>query len=85
MISVIVWSKENCPSCIKAKTLLDNRKIPFELRTVGVDWTREQLLESVPTARSVPQVVINGQVIGGYEQLAEYIENTNYTGTGYTL
>jgi glutaredoxin len=85
MMSVIVWTKENCPSCVKAKTLLDNRKISYELRQVGEDWTREQLLESIPTARSVPQVVINGDTIGGYEQLATYLEDTGFNGTGYSL
>lgn len=85
MISVIVWTKENCPSCVKAKTLLDNRKISYELRQVGEDWTREQLLESIPTARSVPQIVINGNNIGGYEQLMSYLEDTGFNGTGYSL
>jgi len=85
MMSVIVWTKENCPSCVKAKTLLDNRKISYELRQVGEDWTREQLLESIPTARSVPQVVINGDTIGGYEQLATYLEDTGFNGTGHSL
>lgn len=85
MISVIVWTKENCPSCVKTKTLLDNRKISYELRQVGEDWTREQLLESIPTARSVPQIVINGNNIGGYEQLMSYLEDTGFNGTGYSL
>jgi glutaredoxin 3 len=85
MMSVIVWSKENCPSCTKAKTLLDNRKIPFEVRQIGEEWTREQLLEAVPTARSVPQIMINGQSIGGYEELVRYMEDTGYNGTGHSL
>ena len=85
MMSVIVWSKENCPSCTKAKTLLDNMKIPFEVRQIGEEWTREQLLEAVPTARSVPQVMINGQSIGGYEELVRYMEDTGYNGTGHSL
>lgn len=85
MMSVIVWSKENCPSCVKAKTLLDNLKISYEVRQIGEDWTREQLLEAVPTARSVPQVIINNEAIGGFEQLAQYLEDTGYNGTGHTL
>jgi glutaredoxin len=35
-------------------------------------WTREQLLEACPEARTVPQIVIDGVVIGGYDQLEEY-------------
>ena len=65
----IVWSKVTCPFCDMAKTLLKNKGIVFEERMIGVGWTREQLLESIPNARTVPQIILNGVLIGGYEQL----------------
>lgn len=65
----IVWSKVQCPYCDMAKTLLKNKGIVFEERMIGVNWTREQLLESIPQARTVPQIILNGEYIGGYEQL----------------
>ena len=65
----IVWSKVTCPYCDMAKTLLKNKGIVFEERMIGVGWTREQLLESIPQARTVPQIILNGVLIGGYEQL----------------
>ena len=65
----IVWSKVQCPFCDMAKTLLKNKGIVFEERMIGVNWTREQLLESIPQARTVPQIILNGVLIGGYEQL----------------
>ena len=68
-IKTIVWSKVQCPYCDMAKTLLKNKGIVFEERMIGVNWTREQLLESIPQARTVPQIILNGVLIGGYEQL----------------
>ena len=65
----IVWSKVTCPYCDMAKTLLKNKGIVFEERMIGMGWTREQLLESIPQARTVPQIILNGVLIGGYEQL----------------
>jgi glutaredoxin len=65
----IVWSKVTCPFCDMAKTLLKNKGIVFEERIIGVEWTREQLLESIPQARTVPQIILNGEYIGGYDQL----------------
>ena len=65
----IVWSKVTCPYCDMAKTLLKNKGIVFEERMIGMGWTREQLLESIPQARTVPQIILNGEHIGGYEQL----------------
>ena len=64
-----MWSKVTCPYCDMAKTLLKNKGIVFEERMIGVNWTREQLLESIPNARTVPQIILNGVLIGGYEQL----------------
>lgn len=84
-MSVVVYSKPNCPYCVRAKHLLQNYSIPFTEKVVGADVTREELLEAAPNARTVPQIIINGEVIGGYEQLSKYIEETNFNGTGHTL
>lgn len=65
----IVWSKVQCPYCDKAKALLKSKEIPFEERVIGVNWSREQLLESIPQARTVPQIILRGEYIGGYDQL----------------
>lgn len=65
----IVWSKVQCPYCDMAKALLKSKEIVFEERMIGVNWTREQLLESIPQARTVPQIILNGEYIGGYDQL----------------
>lgn len=64
-----VWSKDNCGFCIKAKTLLDMKGIQYEERKVGSGWTKEQLLEAVPTARTVPQIFLDEEYIGGYTEL----------------
>lgn len=73
MNNVIVWSKYYCPYCDQAKALLKQKGIPFEERKIGDGWTKEELLESVPTARTVPQIVINGNVIGGYTELRKHL------------
>lgn len=72
-MKAIVWSKEKCPMCVQAKTLLNSKNVEYEERIVGVDWTKEQLLEQVPNARSVPQILIDGKLIGGYVELRNYL------------
>lgn len=69
MNTVVVWSKENCPFCQRAVSLLESKGIDYELRKIGEGWTREQLLEAVPTARTVPQIIIDGESIGGFTEL----------------
>ncbi len=72
----IIWSKYQCPFCDRAKTLLKMKGIPFEERKIGDGWTKEDLLESVPDARTVPQIFLDDKLIGGYDQLVKYFENT---------
>lgn len=69
MTTAIVWSRDQCPYCDQAKALLKMKGIEFEERNVSKDWTKEQLLEAVPTARTVPQIVLDGELIGGFNEL----------------
>lgn len=78
----IIWSKDNCPYCTKAKNILSNRNISFEERNISKEWTKEQLLEAVPDARTVPQIFLWGKYVGGYDSLMEYLENHNMYGNG---
>ena len=83
MSNVIIWSKYNCPYCDQAKALLKQQDVRFEERKIGDGYTKEELLEAIPTARTVPQIVINGNVIGGFTELRKYIDETGFNGTGY--
>jgi glutaredoxin 3 len=70
-----VWSKDMCGNCEQAKQLLTMKGIEFEERKIGKDWTKEQLLEAVPTARSVPQIFLDEQYVGGYQELKQRLTN----------
>jgi len=69
MTTAIVWSKDQCPYCDQAKALLKSRGIEYEERNVSLDWTREQLLEAVPNARTLPQIFLDQELVGGFTEL----------------
>lgn len=73
-MNVIIWSKYHCNQCDQAKALLKTKGVPFEERKIGDGWTKEELLESVPTARAVPQIFIDDQLIGGFTELKKFFE-----------
>jgi glutaredoxin 3 len=73
----IIWSKYNCPYCDQAKVLLKQRGIVFEERKIGDGWTKEELIEEIPTARTVPQIILDGKLLGGFKELKEYLINDN--------
>ena len=75
-MKAIVWSKYHCPYCDQAKALLKQKGIEFEEKKIGDGYTKEELLEAVPTARTVPQIIIEGKLIGGFTDLQKYISDT---------
>jgi glutaredoxin len=75
MTKAIVWSKDQCLYCDQAKALLKMKGIEFEERNVSRDWTREQLLEAVPNARTVPQIFLDEELVGGFTELKKRFDN----------
>jgi glutaredoxin 3 len=73
-MKAIVWSKSHCPYCDQAKALLTQKGIEFEERKVGDGYTREDLLEAVPDARTVPQIFLDGNLIGGFIELKKHLQ-----------
>jgi glutaredoxin len=76
-MKAIVWSKYQCTFCEQAKALLTQKGIEFEERKIGDGYTREELLEAVPTARTVPQIFLDGELVGGFNELKERLSNVN--------
>lgn len=68
-----IYSKPNCPYCVRAKKILLDRGGYTLVETSAVD-TREALIERVTEAsgqppRTVPQIFINGEYVGGHDDL----------------
>lgn len=69
-----VWSKDHCPFCDQAKALLKQKGIEFEEKKIGHGFTKEDLLEAVPAARTVPQIFLDEQLIGGFTELKKHLQ-----------
>ena len=68
-MKAIIWSRDQCAFCVQAKALLESKGIEYEERNVSQNWTREQLLEAVPTARTLPQIFLDQELVGGFTEL----------------
>jgi len=70
MAKVEVYSTNYCPYCVRAKQLLDAKDIDYtEIDVTGNDEARMALVEKSGGRKTVPQIFINGQSIGGYDDL----------------
>ena len=68
-MKAVVWSKPACPFCVKAKNLLKNKGIEYEEKNIAEGYNIQDLLELVPNARTMPQIWLDGEHLGGYDQL----------------
>jgi len=73
-MKVTIYTKANCVYCDYARNLLEHNKIDYNKLTLDEDFTRENLLELFPSARSFPVIVVDGFNIGGYDELKMIIE-----------
>lgn len=73
-MKALIWSRDYCIYCENAKLLLDEKGIPYEERKIGNNWTKEQLLESVPSAKTLPQIYLDGEYVGGFKELRKYFD-----------
>jgi glutaredoxin len=78
MFKAVVWSKDNCTFCDQAKALLDSKRIDYEEKKIGHGYTKEELLEAVPTARTVPQIFLNNEYVGGFPELKEKLTKEGF-------
>lgn len=74
-MKVEIYSKDFCGFCDAAKSLLEAHDISYTEFRVGYEGvTRETLLERVPNARTVPQIIIDNKVIGGFTELKSWMQ-----------
>lgn len=76
MSKYIIYSRDNCPWCVKAKELLESKGLPYEELKLGIDYDKEQLRSKLGgiDRLTVPQIFHEGNYIGNYEGLRSLIE-----------
>lgn len=62
-----------CPYCVQAKSLAGSRGIVFENIDIGKDITAEEFVAQYPGAKTVPLILIDDEVIGGFNDFKNYL------------
>jgi len=68
-----IYGKEQCPFCDMAKLLCVKEQREYTYKEYGIDFNRSEMLETFPTARTFPQIIVDGEKIGGYDELKKLI------------
>ena len=69
MANVIIYSADYCPFCTRAKQLLDRKGVKYSEIRVDDDVEKRDEMIAKSNRRTVPQIFINDQSIGGYDDL----------------
>jgi glutaredoxin 3 len=70
MATVIIYSKADCPYCVWAKKLLTDKKVDYTEIRIDLDETKREEMIKLSGRRTVPQIFINSQAIGGFDDLS---------------
>ena len=74
-MTIVIYSKNNCVYCTKAKNLVKNLGLDYTEKMMESFESVDKMLEDIgKQVRQMPQIKIDGELIGGYNQLVEYFE-----------
>lgn len=78
-MTIQIYTKPNCTYCVQAKDLLTKCNLTYEEFTLDIHITVEELIEHLKrNVKTVPQIVIDKEVIGGFNHLKEYLLDKGY-------
>lgn len=69
--SVEIYTKWGCPYCVAAKSLLDRKGVTYEEHDITMGGPkRAEMVERVPSARTVPQILVDNRALGGFDDIS---------------
>ena len=79
-MQITIYSKPNCIYCDKSKALVKGLGLTYEEKMFGKDFNSpEELYEAVgKQVRTMPQIMIDGELVGGFNHLKEYLLDKGY-------
>ena len=71
MQQIEIYSTQRCPYCVRAKALLDTKGLAYSEIDVSANDRLMQHMITRSGQRTVPQIFIDGEPVGGFEQLSQ--------------
>ena len=78
-MNIEIYSKPDCPFCDRAvhiaqQIVQETTHIKYEKKMLDEDFDRETLMETFPGARTFPQIIVDGEKIGGYQEFKKLVD-----------
>lgn len=75
MSKVVIYSKDPCPYCVRAKNFLNEKNISFQEIDLTNDMDQLEKIKTQFNWRTVPMILIDGKLVGGYTDLKQLDED----------
>ena len=69
MSKVVLYTRDPCPFCTQAKSLLSAKGVDFEEIKMGDDENLQEEVQRLSGRRTVPQIFLDGKPLGGYQEI----------------
>ena len=76
-MKVEIYSKPQCPYCDMANALAAREGHDLTVKMLDVDFDRAVLMETFPGARTFPQIIVNGDKVGGYTEFKALVDGNS--------
>lgn len=76
-----LYSRRDCRFCEAAKKILEWKNLEFKEYLIGEDISRDDAKLKFPNSSLLPIVVIDGNIVGGYNDLLNYLSQLETKGT----
>ena len=79
-MNITIYTKPNCTYCTQAKALLELYNLPYKSINLSENESgegfisRDALLQLFPNARTMPQIVVDGETLGGFTELKTFLQ-----------
>ncbi len=74
-MKVEIYSKPQCPFCVQAQNLAEQKGYDLTYKMLDEDFSREELFETFPGARTFPQIIVDGEKIGGFTDFKALVDS----------
>lgn len=69
MAKILIYTTDYCPYCVRAKALLQQKNVEFKEIKINSDSLRDEMIKKSGGKKTVPQIFIDDQHIGGFDDL----------------
>ena len=77
LMNFTVYSRDVCPYCTKVAQVLQLAELRYVIYKLGRDFDRESFYEQFGEGSTFPQVVLNGDNLGGCTETVSYLKENN--------